>query len=214
MNITRTVLLGLVPFAALIFFNIKIYQRFIQTRRRYQRSNNNSSQVKPACNKTENHFSPYPRSRINLYTRLKIAITCVMWTGIFFPSRESLTHSQANQATSAARVFSFLLIAALRGKLKTKLLAESFSFRIRAYCVVLLLWMTACNLQLEGRAGVFGYPKQSATVSEGSVLKWRARSRRHAEGNYAVFLCRRRTHLGRRMCQFFRWRQKSDRFIT
>jgi hypothetical protein len=26
-------------------------------------------------NKTENHFSPYPRSRINLYTRLKIAIS-------------------------------------------------------------------------------------------------------------------------------------------
>jgi hypothetical protein len=27
-------------------------------------------------NKTENHFSPYPRSRINLYTRLKIAMSC------------------------------------------------------------------------------------------------------------------------------------------
>jgi hypothetical protein len=25
-------------------------------------------------NKTENHFSPYPRSRINLYTRLKILL--------------------------------------------------------------------------------------------------------------------------------------------
>jgi hypothetical protein len=27
-------------------------------------------------NKTENHFSHYPRSRINLYTRLKIAMYC------------------------------------------------------------------------------------------------------------------------------------------
>jgi hypothetical protein len=27
---------------------------------------------------------------------------------------------------------------------------------------------------------VFGYPKQSATVSVGSLMKWRARSRRHA----------------------------------
>jgi hypothetical protein len=34
------------------------------------------------------------------------------------------------------------------------------------------------------RHGVFGYPKQSATVSVGSVLKWRARpQRRHAQCN-------------------------------
>jgi hypothetical protein len=36
----------------------------------------NSHVVKDTFNKTENHFSPYPRSEgdINLYTRLKIAI--------------------------------------------------------------------------------------------------------------------------------------------
>jgi hypothetical protein len=34
--------------------------------------------------------------------------------------------------------------------------------------------------QLARRHGVFGYPKQSPTDSVGSVLKWRARSRRHA----------------------------------
>jgi hypothetical protein len=34
--------------------------------------------------------------------------------------------------------------------------------------------------QLARRDSVFGYPKQSATVSVGSVLKWRARSRRLA----------------------------------
>ena len=45
-NVTRTVLLGIVPFAALIFFNIKIYQRFVLTRRRYTRNNNSSSQVR------------------------------------------------------------------------------------------------------------------------------------------------------------------------
>jgi hypothetical protein len=29
-------------------------------------------------NKTEYHFRPYPRSRINLYTRLKIATQCLV----------------------------------------------------------------------------------------------------------------------------------------
>jgi hypothetical protein len=47
MNVTRTVLLGLLPFAALIFFNIKIYMRFLVTRGRYARPNShNSSQVR------------------------------------------------------------------------------------------------------------------------------------------------------------------------
>jgi hypothetical protein len=47
MNVTRTVLLGILPFAALIFFNIKIYMRFLVTRGRYARPNShNSSQVK------------------------------------------------------------------------------------------------------------------------------------------------------------------------
>ena len=41
MNIARTVLLGLVPFAALIFFNVKIYLRFLITRKRYNNRNNN-----------------------------------------------------------------------------------------------------------------------------------------------------------------------------
>jgi len=44
MNVTRTILLGLVPFAALIFFNVKIYERIKITRRRYSRNNNNTSQ--------------------------------------------------------------------------------------------------------------------------------------------------------------------------
>ena len=46
MNVTRTVLMGILPFAALIFFNIKIYMRFLVTRGRYARPNShNSSQV-------------------------------------------------------------------------------------------------------------------------------------------------------------------------
>lgn len=44
MNVTRTFLLGIIPFAALIFFNIRIYQRFLLTRRRYKRTQNKSSQ--------------------------------------------------------------------------------------------------------------------------------------------------------------------------
>jgi hypothetical protein len=32
-------------------------------------------------NKTENHFSPFPRSRINLYTRLKIAMSILLTAG-------------------------------------------------------------------------------------------------------------------------------------
>jgi hypothetical protein len=50
---------------------------------------------------------------------------------------------------------------------------------------ILILWSDLRSLifwplQLARRHGVFGYPKQSATVSVGSVLKWRARSWRHA----------------------------------
>lgn len=44
MNVARTIMLGILPFSALIFFNIKIYKRFLRTRARYQRENN-SSQV-------------------------------------------------------------------------------------------------------------------------------------------------------------------------
>ena len=45
MNFTRTFLLGVIPFIALLYFNIRIYQRFRLTRRRYNRKkNNNSSQ--------------------------------------------------------------------------------------------------------------------------------------------------------------------------
>jgi hypothetical protein len=36
------------------------------------------------------------------------------------------------------------------------------------------------------RHGVFGYPKQSATVSVGSVLKRRARPRKHGEGELST----------------------------
>jgi hypothetical protein len=46
---------------------------------------------------------------------------------------------------------------------------------------VSLLWSSSTLLtqyQLTRRHGVFGWPKQRATVSVGSVLKWRARSRR------------------------------------
>jgi hypothetical protein len=39
------------------------------------------------------------------------------------------------------------------------------------------------NNQLARRHGVFGYPKQSATAPVGSVLKWRASSRRQAQDN-------------------------------
>ena len=42
MNITRTFLLGIIPFIALLYFNIKIYQRFRQTRNRYTRQKNNN----------------------------------------------------------------------------------------------------------------------------------------------------------------------------
>jgi len=42
MNITRTFLLGIIPFVALLYFNIKIYQRFRQTRNRYTRQKNNN----------------------------------------------------------------------------------------------------------------------------------------------------------------------------
>ena len=46
LNITRTALLGVVPFSALIYFTIKIYRRFLRTRARYSRENsNNSTQV-------------------------------------------------------------------------------------------------------------------------------------------------------------------------
>ncbi len=61
MNVTRTVLLGILPFAALIFFNIRIYQRFLQTRRRYTRHSNKSSQVSSSkkrphqVNQSDNH---------------------------------------------------------------------------------------------------------------------------------------------------------------
>jgi hypothetical protein len=34
----RTVLLGLLPFAALIFFNIKIYRRFLVTRWKFYKT--------------------------------------------------------------------------------------------------------------------------------------------------------------------------------
>jgi hypothetical protein len=46
-----------------------------------------ASQISANCypttlsNKTENHFSPYPRSCINLYTRLKIAMQCLVHCG-------------------------------------------------------------------------------------------------------------------------------------
>ena len=48
LNITRTFLLGIFPFIALLFFNIRIYQRFRRTRRRYtiKKNNNNSQQAK------------------------------------------------------------------------------------------------------------------------------------------------------------------------
>ena len=48
MNITRTFFLGIFPFMALIFFNIRIYQRFRRTKRRYtvKKNNNNSQQAK------------------------------------------------------------------------------------------------------------------------------------------------------------------------
>jgi hypothetical protein len=47
---------------------------------------------------------------------------------------------------------------------------------------VLFIYCKNDSLPAARRHGVFGYPKQSATVSIGSVLKWRARSRTHAEG--------------------------------
>ena len=46
MNIFQTMVLGVIPFCALIFFNIKIYHRFMLTRGRFQGgSNRGSTQV-------------------------------------------------------------------------------------------------------------------------------------------------------------------------
>ena len=46
MNIFQTMVLGVLPFGALIFFNIKIYHRFMVTRGRFQaRGNRGSTQV-------------------------------------------------------------------------------------------------------------------------------------------------------------------------
>jgi hypothetical protein len=55
-------------------------------------------------------------------------------------------------------------------------------------------WLMCCSstqddsLPSARRHGVFGYPKQSASVSVGSVLKWRARPRRHAEGKLSSWV--------------------------
>ena len=46
MNIFQTMVLGVLPFLALIFFNIKIYHRFMVTRGRFDRSNRGSTQVR------------------------------------------------------------------------------------------------------------------------------------------------------------------------
>ena len=47
MNIFQTMVLGVIPFCALIFFNIKIYHRFMLTRGRFQgRSTRGSTQVR------------------------------------------------------------------------------------------------------------------------------------------------------------------------
>ena len=43
MNIFQTMVLGVLPFCALIFFNIKIYHRFMVTRGRFQASGNRGS---------------------------------------------------------------------------------------------------------------------------------------------------------------------------
>ena len=43
MNVTRTILLGVIPFIALLYFNIQIYIRFRQTRGRYKRKKKNGS---------------------------------------------------------------------------------------------------------------------------------------------------------------------------
>jgi hypothetical protein len=68
MNVTRTVLLGLLPFAALIFFNIKIYMRFLVTRGRYARPNShNSSQVSGAEQGCLIFLSPNIPNRKNIY---------------------------------------------------------------------------------------------------------------------------------------------------
>ena len=46
MNIFQTMVLGVLPFCALIFFNIKIYHRFMVTRSRFQaRGSRGSTQV-------------------------------------------------------------------------------------------------------------------------------------------------------------------------
>ena len=43
-NIFQTMALGVLPFSALIFFNIKIYHRFILTRGRFQARGGNNRQ--------------------------------------------------------------------------------------------------------------------------------------------------------------------------
>lgn len=74
MNVTRTVLLGIIPFAALLYFNIKIYLRFIHTRGRYSRNNTNSTQAKDlqlalilVCVVCMFFVTNLPRLLLNLY---------------------------------------------------------------------------------------------------------------------------------------------------
>lgn len=76
MNLALTVILGIAPFVALIFFNIKIYLRFLQTRGRYARGggNSNSTQAKDlqlgmilVCVVCMFFVTNVPRVLLNLY---------------------------------------------------------------------------------------------------------------------------------------------------
>ncbi|TRY73987.1 hypothetical protein TCAL_05466 [Tigriopus californicus] len=103
MKVTRTVLLGILPFIALIFFNVKIYLRFLLTRGRYTRSNSNSSQAKDlqlamilVCIVCMFFVTNLPRLLLNLYElfNVDLLIKCGdnFWPPVWFMCMTSVNH--------------------------------------------------------------------------------------------------------------------------
>ena len=99
MNIFRTMVLGVLPFLALIFFNIKIYHRFMVTRGRFDRSNRGSTQVSL---KHLKHFKPYIERSYTFkylqYGNVKSSKTAVLTTfaSNWTFSIQSYTRSKSN----------------------------------------------------------------------------------------------------------------------
>ncbi len=68
MNVAQTLLLGVLPFVALTVFNVRIYHRFLLTRGRYSRNNNNSSQVRNVCSgPLQSSVCLPPREEVSYY---------------------------------------------------------------------------------------------------------------------------------------------------